>query len=120
MQLLHSFTPDTVASPKEAFAQVKSGFDKLCQSRSEAVTAAAKALDYSFTFMEDAFGEGQEMVIFVTELTMDPEISSFIMENGCEKYFQYNKTLLIGSRRAAILKELNRDQIYSDASAYEF
>ena len=51
---------------------------------------------------------------------MDSEISAFITENGCEKYFQYNKTLLVGSLRAAILKELHRDDIYSDASAYEF
>lgn len=120
MQLLREWTPDTVAAPKEAFGQVKNGFDHLREQRSEAVTTASKALDYSFTFMEDAFGEGQEMVIFVTELTMDPEISAFITENGCEKYFQYNKTLLVGSHRAAILNELNRDDIYSDASAYEF
>ena len=120
MELLREWTPDTVASPKEAFGQVKAGFDKLCEQRTDAISQASKALDYSFTFMEDAFGEGQEMVIFVTELTMDSEISAFITENGCEKYFQYNKTLLVGSRRAAILKELNRDDIYSDASAYEF
>lgn len=120
MQLLKDWTPDTVAAPKEAFRQVKAGFDRLCGQRSDAIQTATKALDYSFTFMEDAFGEGQEMVIFVTELTMDSEISAFITENGCEKYFQYNKTLLVGSRRAAILKELNRDDIYSDASAYEF
>lgn len=120
MQLLRKWTPDTVAAPKEAFGQVKNGFDHLREQRSEAVTTASKALDYSFTFIEDAFGEGQEMVIFVTELTMDSEISAFITENGCEKYFQYNKTLLVGSRRAAILNELNRDDIYSDASAYEF
>ena len=120
MELLREWTPDTVASPKEAFGQVKAGFDKLCEQRTAAISQASKALNYSFTFMEDAFGEGQEMVIFVTELTMDSEISAFITENGCEKYFQYNKTLLVGSRRAAILKELNRDDIYSDASAYEF
>ena len=120
MQLLRSWAPDTTAAPKEAFAQVKAGFDTLCEQRSASIDTAAKALDYSFIFMEDAFGEGQEMVIFVTELTMDSEISAFITENGCDKYFQYNKTLLIGSRRAAILQELNRDDIYSDASAYEF
>ena len=51
--------------------------------------------------MEEAFDEGQEMVVFVTELTMDPEASQFITENGCERYFKYNKTLLVGNRRAA-------------------
>lgn len=69
MELLREWTPDTVASPKEAFGQVKAGFDKLCEQRTDAISQASKALNYSFTFMEDAFGEGQEMVIFVTELT---------------------------------------------------
>ena len=70
--------------------------------------------------MEEAFDEGQEMVVFVTELTMDPEASQFITENGCERYFIYNKTLLVGNRRAAILKELDRDAIYSNPNEYEF
>ena len=30
--------------------------------------------------MEEAFGEGQEMVVFITELTMDPDASRFITE----------------------------------------
>lgn len=119
-EYLRSFTPDSVSNPKDAFTQIKTRFDTLCKQRSETIATAASALNYSFSFMEDAFGEGQEMVIFVTELTMDTEISSFIMQNGCDKYFEYNKTLLVGSRRAAILKELDRDAIYSDASSYEF
>ena len=77
----------------------KSGFDQLCEERKDLIQTASAGLEYAFTFMEDAFGEGQEMVIFVTELTMDPEISAFITENGCERYFKYNKSLLIGSRR---------------------
>lgn len=117
---LNSWTPDTTLSPKEAFSHVKSGFDRLCAERKSLIETASSGLEHAFTFMEDAFEEGQEMVIFVTELTMDPDISSFITENGCERYFKYNKSLLIGSRRAAILKELNRDKIYSDSTAYEF
>ena len=117
---LRKWSPDTSLSPKEAFLQVKSGFDQLCEERKALIETASAGLEHAFTFMEDAFEEGQEMVIFVTELTMDPEISSFITENGCERYFKYNKTLLIGSRRAAILNELNRDKIYSDSTAYEF
>lgn len=123
LQLFHNlkqWSPEASLAPKEAFQAVKSGFDQLCADRKAMIETASAGLEHAFTFMEDAFGEGQEMVIFVTELTMDPEISAFIMENGCERYFKYNKSLLIGSRRAAILKELNRDKIYSDSMAYEF
>lgn len=120
LSLLRQWAPDPSLAPKEAFTSVRAGFEQLTGARTTAIAEASAALEYAFTFMEDAFGEGQEMVIFVTELTMDPDISAFIMENGCERYFKYNKSLLIGSRRAAILKELNRDEIYAEASAYEF
>lgn len=119
-ELLISWTPDSSLPPKEAFLYAKSGFDRQCETRINTIKNASLALENAFTFMEEAFGEGQEMVVFITELTMDPDASRFITENGCERYFKYNKTLLIGSRRASILKELERDKIYSDATSYEF
>ena len=118
--LLSVWTPDTSLSPKDAFLHAKNGFDKQCAHRIDTIEKASAALENAFTFMEDAFGEGQEMVVFITELTMDPDASRFITENGCERYFKYNKTLLVGSRKAAILKELERDKIYSNATEYDF
>ena len=112
LELLTVWTPDSSLPPKE--------FDKQCQTRIDTIKKASSALENAFTFMEEAFDEGQEMVVFVTELTMDPEASQFITENGCERYFKYNKTLLVGNRRAAILKELDRDAIYSNPNEYEF
>ena len=120
LELLTAWTPDSSLPPKEAFLTAKSGFDKQCQTRIDTIKKASSALENAFTFMEEAFDEGQEMVVFVTELTMDPEASQFITENGCERYFKYNKTLLVGNRRAAILKELDRDAIYSNPNEYEF
>ena len=120
LELLTAWTPDSSLPPKEAFFTAKSGFDKQCQTRIDTIKKASSALENAFTFMEEAFGEGQEMVVFITELTMDPEASRFITENGCERYFKYNKTLLVGNRRAAILKELDRDAIYSNPNEYEF
>lgn len=120
LELLSSWRPDSSLPPKEAFLSAKSGFDKQCELRMSTIKKASSALENTFTFMEEAFGEGQEMVVFITELTMDPDASQFITENGCERYFKYNKTLLVGSRRASILKELERDAIYSNAMEYEF
>lgn len=120
LELLSSWTPDSTLSIRDAFMFAKAGFDKQCELRTDTIKKASSALENAFTFMEEAFGEGQEMVVFITELTMDPDASRFITENGCERYFKYNKTLLVGSRRAAILKELEHDRIYSNAMEYEF
>ena len=118
IKCLTAWTP--LPEAEDPFSYVRSEFDGLCRTRSEHIDDCASSLDHAFTFMEDAFGEGQEMVIFVTELTMDPDISRFINENGCDLYFRYSKSLLIGNRRAEILAELSRDERYSDPGAYAF
>ena len=42
------------------------------------------------------------------ELTITPEISSFLAENECEKFDIYNEKLMVGSNRTKLLKELER------------
>ncbi len=120
LKLLNNWTPDPSSDPRSAFTHVRTGFEDLKTVRHLSIKKAASSLEYAFTFMEESFKEGQEMVIFVTELTMDPDISSFITLNGCERYYKYNQALLIGDRRAEILAELDRDRIYSDPMSYDF
>ena len=57
--------------------------------------------------MEEAFGQSQEMVVFVTELNVNYYSVWFIKENGCDKYYQYNKKLLFDKQQEEILSELN-------------
>ena len=54
-----------------------------------------------------AFGEGQEMVIFMTELNTNPYSVQFISENGCDSYYKYNKKLLFEEEQMSILSELD-------------
>ena len=72
--------------------------------------AASAALEAAFDFMEQAFAESQEMVVFVTELTVNPASHQFLTENGCERYFKYNKDLLLDHRKAALQQELAAEQ----------
>ena len=53
-----------------------------------------KELQNAFSFIKESFGEAQEMLQFVTGITADREISTFIAENGCPAYFQYSGMLL--------------------------
>ena len=68
-----------------------------------------ETLEHAFTFMEQAFSDGQEMVVFVTELTITPEIAVFLSEHRIERYETYKNQLLIGTKRAEILSEIARD-----------
>ena len=91
-----------------AFAWLRSQFAALPEQRERLQNKASRALEYAFDFMENAFGTGQEMVVFVTELTMRTESLQFIRENGCERYDRYNRQLLGADERGAILEELDR------------
>ena len=71
--------------------------------------AAGEKLNHAFDFVEDVFSDGQEMLVFVTELTITPEISSFLAENECEKFDIYNEKLMVGSNRTRLLKELESE-----------
>ena len=60
-----------------------------------------------FDFMEAAFGDSQEMVIFLTELNTDYYAVWYVDQNGCDRYYQYNKSLLFSERQKGIMQELN-------------
>ena len=70
--------------------------------------ALAAAMTHAFDFLEDAFGtEGsQEMLLFVTGLTMCKEAAVFLAMNPQPKYMKYNEELLGGGRRKKLLQEL--------------
>ncbi len=94
--------------PAQGFELVKQGFEQDALRRKETASAASKALEYVFAFMETAFGESQEMVIFVTELTVNYYSSRFIGEYGSEPYMKYNRSLLFEERHKDILKEIDQ------------
>ncbi|HCK87999.1 MAG TPA: ATPase [Erysipelotrichaceae bacterium] len=68
----------------------------------EESTLVQKHLDNVFRFFEECFGNGQEMLILVSELTIRPYISRYIYRHGCDKYYEYNKQLLFEDRQQAL------------------
>lgn len=93
-------------SKEEAFERIREEFAKESDKRQQIVDKAGEALDHAFDFMEDAFGDSQEMVCFVTELNTNYYSIQYLKENDCDKYFKYNKGLLFDERRKKILEEL--------------
>ena len=91
-----------ITDAEELFEQVKSWFDEE-QDQYEAETdAAGQMLEYAFDFIEAAFGAGQEMVIFITELNIDYYSVKFLQQYECERYYRYNKSLLFDETSRSI------------------
>lgn len=97
-------------SPEGAFESAREHFERQRKRLEAREAEAGAALEYAFDFMEEAFGAGEEMVVFVTELTVSREAAAFLAEHGCGRYLQYSGQLLVGSRKRELLSELRREK----------
>ncbi|MBO5700871.1 MAG: AAA family ATPase [Clostridia bacterium] len=93
-------------SGTDDFKLLKSEFDKQTKLLKRQADFAGKQLSNVFTFCEDVFGDGQEMLILVTELTISYYGAHFISRYGCDKYFKHNKELLFYERQKEIIREI--------------
>ena len=92
----------------EPFAAVKADFDGSVAAMKQRAADAKAQLSHLFAFCEEVFGDGQEMLILVTELTVEPCAARFISRYGCEAYFAHNKELLFYERQREILSQLDQ------------
>lgn len=89
------------------FEAVKALFQKEVDAREKLITRTSETLTHVFDFMEDAFGESQEMVALITELNANYYSVWFINEYGCDQYYRYNKGLLFQERHQSIVREMD-------------
>ena len=88
------------------FDGVKDRFNEAVAMRQTLLEQWKQYFDHAFDFVESAFGESQEMVVFITELNASHYALWFIGENGCDKYYQYNQGLLLGERQQMIMSDI--------------
>ena len=83
---------------EDAFMWLRQWFDGQQDELEDHRDRAGEMLEHAFDFLEAAFGTGQEMVIFITELNADYYSIRFLQEYECERYYFYNKNLLFEDR----------------------
>ncbi len=96
------------STAEEAFSQVKEAFDGEVNSMKANVTETKSALTNLFSFSERAFTEGNEMLVLVTELTVNKYSSRYIASFGCEEYHKYNKLLMISERQSDMKENIKK------------
>lgn len=90
----------------EGFAYIKETFGGSVADMKQHMADTQSALENIFLFIEDVFGSEQEMLVVVTELTVNYYSAKFISRYGCEKYFEHNKELLVYERQQELLSEI--------------
>ena len=94
--------------PRMQYALIRDWFSAREQARQTAVKEADTSLTNAFRFLSHVYGDGQEMVLFLTELSSGYYSLKFINEHGNEEYFRYNRMLLLRERRDALRDEVLR------------
>lgn len=89
-----------------AVKAVKSKYNTLVKSHKNEAKKTSQKMDNAFRFVDDVFGDGQEMLILVTELTQNYYGSKFISNFGCDEYFKHNKSLLFYERDKEIMDDI--------------
>ena len=92
----------------EAVKILRSEFDASTRSIKRRAGEIGKHLDHVFSFMEKVFGDGQEILILVTELTASEAAARYIAQYGCDAYFRHNRSLLFYERQLDVMKEIDK------------
>ncbi|NLI12215.1 MAG: hypothetical protein GX425_06240 [Peptococcaceae bacterium] len=90
-----------------AFQVLRKDFEQRVADMKKESELTGKRLDHLFVFCEEVFSEGQELLILVTELTINEYAAKFISRHGCSRYFAHNKELLFYERNQEIISKLD-------------
>lgn len=101
-----SLSENNPSNKDEALQILKGSYNKRVDSLKKHTEQTGKQLSNIFHFCEEAFEDGQELLILVTELTICNYSSRFISRYGCKEYFNHNKELLFYKRQKEIIAEL--------------
>lgn len=89
-----------------AMEQARRWMGAAAETRDTLAEESTGFFDHAFGFLEESLGQGQELVIFVTEITAGFDTSWFVEQFGCDAYFRHNRELLFDDTRHRIREEI--------------
>ena len=87
------------------FSFIKDCFRVKEEERQQEVEKTGKMLSNALNFLGNTFGEGQELLLFLSELTKSPYALSFLSDVGNETYSRYNQYLLLKDKQKTLQEE---------------
>ena len=97
---------EEITVPAEEMDALREWFAAEVEQRRAQGAQTGAQFDNTFRFLEKALEQSQELVIFVTEITVGYNTSWFVEQFGCDAYFRHNRELLFDSTRHRIREEI--------------
>lgn len=93
---------------KETFALIKDLFEKKVNDMKNRIQVTKNHLNNMIDYVKEIYGHSHELLMLITEITMNHYTSSFINKFGCEKYFENNKDILLYKRNKEIMEKVEK------------
>ncbi|MCR5596469.1 MAG: AAA family ATPase [Lachnospiraceae bacterium] len=95
---------DNAGSREEAFAPVQDMFNKRKAAMQDQVESVSGMMDHAFDFCVSAFGEGSELVMLLTTLTVEKDSAAFITTFGHKKYSELSERVMVDDGTDDLMK----------------
>lgn len=90
-----------------AFDLIRTEFNTMRDAMQDEAEKTGGRLRHVFSFLDTAFADGNETLIFVTELTANANSAVFLARYGSEEYFAHNRDLLIYERQKELTQQID-------------
>lgn len=97
---------EDIEDTDEILLFLKNAYDKEVTSYRQSVEDIHSKFENLFAFVEDVFGSGNEMLILLTECTVNQDSAWFISMHGCEAYSRHNEELMISERGDRVMQKI--------------
>ena len=71
-----------------------------------ATASIESRLSAAYSFIEEAFGDAQEMLVFTTELTQRPASARYVAQYGSESYYNHNEKMILSDKHRELRKRI--------------
>ncbi|MBQ6455258.1 MAG: methyltransferase domain-containing protein [Eggerthellaceae bacterium] len=102
------------------YATINQVYRHHAENLNQDIEDAQLRLDNAFAFIDEAFNQKRELLVFVTELTARTTTMKFLNRFGSDSYFAHNQDLLVEDNRQKIaerISELPMERITATAEA---
>ena len=106
--LLQKVCPRLAEGKPAAKETAKGIFNAEVRDLAARVRRVSFQLDAALDFCDAAFGQGEELLVLVTRLAVDPEFMSFVYGHSSEKFRNATQELMLQDRGLELLDRLNQ------------
>lgn len=99
-----------IRKSSEGFERIKEYFSRETHERSKEIEKILEQTERAFRFAEKSFGDGQEMVLFVSGLTQDTLAMDFLSLHESPLYMKWSEKLLYRKEEEKLLEECRKEE----------